>query len=94
MLYFADAYIQMNRTSDAAPLLEATLEIDPDLALAHLDPGIVASESGHNDAALRELTRAERMMPNDVNVHWRLARLYRTMGKKMRQRLNSTKQTA
>jgi predicted RNA polymerase sigma factor len=22
------------------------------------------------------------MMPDDVNVHWRLARLYRTMGKK------------
>jgi Tfp pilus assembly protein PilF len=22
------------------------------------------------------------MMPDDVNVHWRLAKLYRTMGKK------------
>jgi tetratricopeptide (TPR) repeat protein len=82
MLYLADAYIQMNRIGEAAPLLETILKTEPDLALAHLDLGIVASESGHNDEALHELTRAEKLMPDDVNVHWRLARLYRTMGRK------------
>lgn len=82
MLYLADADIQMDRVSEAALLLESTVKLDPSLPLAHLDLGIVAAESGHNDEALRELTRAERMMPDDVNVHWRLARLYRTMGKK------------
>ena len=82
MLYLADAYIQMNRVNEAAPLLEATLKVDPSLPLAHLDLGIVASEAGHNDVALRELTRAEKLMPDEVNVHWRLARLYRAMGKK------------
>jgi tetratricopeptide (TPR) repeat protein len=82
LLYLADAYIQMDQIADATPLLETVIKIDPSLALAHLDLGIVASEAGHNQDALRELNAAEKMMPNNVNVHWRLARLYRTLGKK------------
>ena len=34
------------------------------------------------DDALRELTAAAKLAPEDVNVHWRLGRLYRVMGKK------------
>ena len=82
MLYLADTYIQMNRISEAGPLLESTLKLDTSIPLAHLDLGIVATESGNNEEALRELTLAEKLIPDDVNVHWRLARLYRTMGKK------------
>jgi tetratricopeptide (TPR) repeat protein len=82
MLYLADAYIQMDQVSAAGPLLQTAIKADASLALAHLDLGIVQSESGHKEEALRELTTAEKMTPNDVNVHWRLARLYRTMGKK------------
>jgi tetratricopeptide (TPR) repeat protein len=82
MLYLADADIQMNRLDEAEPLLKETLKLDMSLPLAHLDLGIVASEGGHNEDALRELTLAEKLIPDDVNVHWRLARLYRAMGKK------------
>jgi tetratricopeptide (TPR) repeat protein len=82
MLYLADADIQMNQVGDAGPLLEATIKADPSLALAHLDLGIIESEAGRNEDALQEWTVAEKMMPNDVNVHWRLARLYRTLGRK------------
>jgi tetratricopeptide (TPR) repeat protein len=82
MLYLADSDIQMNRIGDATPLLEVTLKLDPTLSLVHLDLGIVDAENGKNDEALREFTHAEKMMPDDVDVHWRLARLYRTMGKK------------
>jgi tetratricopeptide (TPR) repeat protein len=82
MLYLADAYIQMNQLDQARPLLERVLKIDPTLALAHLDMGIIHAEDGHNEEALRELLIAEKQMPNEVNVHWRLGRLYRVMGKK------------
>jgi tetratricopeptide (TPR) repeat protein len=82
MLYLADAYIQMNQVDQARPLLDKVLKIDPSLALAHLDVGIIYAEDGHNEDALRELLIAEKQMPNEVNVHWRLGRLYRTMGKK------------
>jgi tetratricopeptide (TPR) repeat protein len=82
MLYLADAYIQMNQVDQARPVLDKVLKIDPSLALAHLDVGIIYAEDGHNEDALRELLIAEKQMPNEVNVHWRLGRLYRTMGKK------------
>lgn len=82
MLYLADADIQMNRVSEAEPLLRQVIQIAPSLALAHLDLGIAVSESGRNEEALREYKAAEQKMPDDVNVHWRLARLYRAMGNK------------
>jgi tetratricopeptide (TPR) repeat protein len=82
MLYLADADIQMNQIDDAEPLLQTTVKIDPTIPLAHLDLGIVASNAGRNDEALREFLLAEKKMPDDVNVHWRLARLYRLLGKK------------
>ena len=81
-LYLADADIQMNQIDAARPLLEKLIKLDPSIPLAHLDLGIVDSEQGRNEDALRELTIAEKLMPDDVNVHWRLGRLYRTMGKK------------
>lgn len=82
MLYIADAYIQMNQSADAGPLLEKAVKLDPSLGLAHLDLGILASGDGRNDDALREFLAAEKLNPSDVNVHWRLGRLYRAMGKK------------
>ncbi len=82
MLYIADADIQMNLYSDAAPLLEKAVKLDPSLGLAYLDLGILAANDGRNDDALREFLAAEKLTPNDVNVHWRLGRLYHAMGRK------------
>jgi tetratricopeptide (TPR) repeat protein len=82
MLYIADADIQMNQYIDAAPLLEKAVKLDPSLGLAYLDLGILAANDGRNDDALREFLAAEKLTPNDVNVHWRLGRLYRAMGRK------------
>jgi tetratricopeptide (TPR) repeat protein len=72
----------MNRLSEAESLLRQTIVLNPSLPLAHLDLGIVAAETGRNEEALREFKMAEEKTPDDVNVHWRLARLYRVMGKK------------
>jgi tetratricopeptide (TPR) repeat protein len=82
MLYLGDTDIQMNQLDDAKPLLERVVKLNPALGLGHLDLGIVYAESGHNPEALRELTLAEKLTPDDVNVHWRLGRLYRTLGRK------------
>jgi tetratricopeptide (TPR) repeat protein len=82
MLYLADTEIQMNRIEDAGPLLEKVVLLDPSLGLGRLDLGIVYSEAGRNEDALRELTAAAKLIPDDVNVHWRLGRLYRTLGRK------------
>jgi len=54
------------------------------MQLAHLDLGILHASAHHNEDTLKELKVAAQLNSNDVNVHWRLARLYQTMGKKKR----------
>lgn len=80
MLYLADAYIQMNKMQDAEPLLEKLVKRSPSIEMARIDLGTVYAGTGRNEDALRELKAALALKPDDVNVHWRLARLYRTMG--------------
>jgi tetratricopeptide (TPR) repeat protein len=82
LAYLADSDMQLNHPELAPPLLQKAIAIDAKLELAHLDSGILASDAGRNDDALRELTAAAKLAPNDVDVHWRLGRLYRAMGKK------------
>ncbi len=82
MAYLADANVKMNRPGAALPLIEKTIRIDPGMEMAHLDLGILYANAGHRDDSLRELKVAAKLKPNDVNVHWRLARLYQAMGRK------------
>ena len=81
LVYLGDSKIQLNQPADAKPILEKAIQLDPAQPLAHLDLGILLSDAGDNEGALRELTLAEKLNPSDVNVHWRLGRLYRTMGR-------------
>jgi tetratricopeptide (TPR) repeat protein len=80
--YLADADIQMNHPELAPPLLKEAVGIAPGLELAHLDLGALAADAGRNDEALQELKLAAKLAPDDVNAHWHLGRLYRTMGDK------------
>lgn len=81
MLYLADAEIQMNQMEDARPLLEKVVKVDPASSMGHLDLGIVYAEADRREDALRELKQASALKPDDVKAHYRLARLYRSMGK-------------
>ena len=82
MLYLADANLQMNQTASVEPLLRKVIDLNPSFPLAHLDLGIILANTDRNNDALHEFLLSEKLDPNDVNVHWRLGRLYRTMGKK------------
>ncbi len=82
LTYLADSEIRMNHPEAAPPLLEKAIRIDSSIALAHLDLGIVYDDGGRKVEALRELKTAEKLNPNDVNIHWRLARFYLAEGKK------------
>ncbi len=81
LVYLGDAEIQLNQMAAAKPYLEKASHLDPAQELAHLDLGIIDAEANENPAALKEFTEAEKLAPSDVNVHWRLGRLYRAMGK-------------
>jgi tetratricopeptide (TPR) repeat protein len=82
MLYLGDADLQLNKSDDARPLLAKAIQLDPSLWLGDLDLGIIDSDAGRNDDALRELQAAASLRPDEVNIHWRLARVYRALGKR------------
>lgn len=80
MLYLADTEILMNQSDEARPLLEEVGRIDPNVAMQHLDLGIVYADAGQREAARTQFETAIKLSPKNVNAHYRLARLYRSMG--------------
>lgn len=82
LAHLADDEMQMLHPDVALPLLEQVVRLDAGFALAHLDLGILYADTERNEDALKELSLAAKLTPDDVNVHWRLARLYRAMGRK------------
>jgi len=83
MAYLADCEMQLGHPDAAAPLLQKSVGINARIELAHIDLGILAGDANHKDDAIRELKIAERLSPGDQNVHWRLARLYQSEGRKV-----------
>lgn len=82
LMYLGDTLLQLNKAEEARPLLARAIELDASLWLANLDLGIIDSDAGRNEDALRELQAAAKVKDDEVNVHWRLGRLYRAMGRK------------
>jgi len=82
LAYLADADMRLGHPEAASPLLQKAIRIEPRIELAHLDLGILYSDEGRKEDALRELKIAEGLSPDDQNVHWRLARFYQATGKK------------
>lgn len=80
MLYLADAKMQLNLMDDARPLLEQLEKTDPNIAMQHVDLGIVYADENRKQDARIELETAVKLAPRNVNAHYRLARLYRSMG--------------
>ena len=91
MTFLADCKVQLGQPGEALPLLEKALKIDPRIAKAHLNLGIIDQDQGRQQDALRELTTAVRLTPQDSNIHWRLARLYQAMGRKEEAKLEFEK---
>jgi len=80
LTYLADSDMKLSHPEQAQPLLEKAIRIDPKIELAHLDLGVLLSEAGRRQDALRELKIAEKINPNDQDVHWRLGRFYKAAG--------------
>jgi len=81
LVYLADAYVRMDHPDVAAPLLKKAIRLDQNTAMAHLDLGIVDSKNREWSDALRELKLAAKLSPDNVNVHWHLAKAYQAMGR-------------
>ncbi|MGC2639158.1 MAG: tetratricopeptide repeat protein [Acidobacteriaceae bacterium] len=81
MAYWADSAVRLNHPDIARPLVEKALRMSSRQELPWLDLGILDATAGSNQAALHDFEQAERIAPSDVQVHWRLARLYQAMGR-------------
>jgi tetratricopeptide (TPR) repeat protein len=81
LTYLADCDMQLSNPEAAPPLLEKAIRIDPNIEVAHLDLGILYTDAGKREDALRELKAAERLSPGNEAVHWRLGRFYKSIGK-------------
>ena len=53
-----------------------------EMAMVHRDLGVVYTEAGRKGDAANELHKAIALDPKDVSPHWRLGKLYQSMGKK------------
>jgi tetratricopeptide (TPR) repeat protein len=82
MIYLADTNIKLEHPELALPLIQKVIRISPQTEMAHLDLDILYVNDGRQEDALHELNVPARLNPDDVRVHWRLARLYEAMGRK------------
>lgn len=89
--YWADSSVRLNRPDVARPIVEKALQLNPRQELPWLDLGILDAQAGNNAAAFHDFQTAEKIAPTDVQVHWRLARLYQSMGKRAEAQAEFTK---
>lgn len=81
MAYLADTQIKMSQPDKALPLLQKAIRISPTMELPHLDLGILRADAGDQEEAFAELNIAAKLTPGDITVHYRLARLLKSMGR-------------
>ena len=89
LTYLADTEIHLNHADEAVPHLEHALQVQPSIALAHLDLGVTYAGQGRNKDAFRELEEAERLAPVMRRFTGRLEGSIKLWGARWRPRLNS-----
>lgn len=70
--FLGASYLDVGRTADAVPHLEAAVRLDPRLATAHSDLGSALLAEGHLQSALEHLRRAAALAPNDPTIAFNL----------------------
>jgi tetratricopeptide (TPR) repeat protein len=81
LAYLADIEIKQNDNAAAQPLLEKAAGQPGAPRIAFVDLGVLLADQGHKEDAIAAFQRAIQMDPQQVDAHWRLARLYASMGR-------------
>jgi tetratricopeptide (TPR) repeat protein len=79
--YLGDTLIKQNNFDAALPPLMKAVKLPDPPRIAFVDIGIVYTEQKRNADALSAFQRAIAMDPEEVDAHWRLARLYASTGR-------------
>ena len=89
--YLGDIKLRSNNQPEAERLLTRALHLQNDMRMAWFDLGKVLSDQNKNQEALAAFQKAESLDPADPDAHYRLARLYTTLGQKEKAQQEYTK---
>jgi tetratricopeptide (TPR) repeat protein len=79
--YLGDVLMKAGQKEEALARLKTAEQLRPDLHIVHVDLGIFYTEQKSYDAAIAEFRKAIRIDANSFDAHYRLARLYRELGR-------------
>lgn len=83
LAYLGDIAIKRENKAEAEKYLQrAIAQPGKDVRLAYVDLGILHAAEGRDEDAVKNFQRAIQLEPDEVDAHWRLAKVYRAMGKK------------
>ena len=92
--YLGDTQIKMEQNAEAEATLQRAVKMPGAPRLAWVDLGIALANEQKNARAAAALEHAIQMDPNEVDAHWRLARLYQAEGKSEQARAEFAKSRA
>ena len=83
LAYLGDIAIKRGDEADAMSYVQrAVAQPNRAIRLAYVDLGTLNAAHGQNEEAVANFQRAIELDPDEVDAHWRLAKLYQSMGKK------------
>lgn len=81
LAYLGDTAMKAERKEEAVELLNRSIQLRPDLRLAHVDLGVLYADGNHYNAAIAEFRQAIKIDPTSFDAHYRLARVYKDLGR-------------
>jgi tetratricopeptide (TPR) repeat protein len=78
--YLGDIDMKKNDPASAIPLLKKALQSNSGIRIAWLDMGIILAQQGHTQEAIIHLKHAVKLDPERPDAHFRLGRIYESMG--------------
>ena len=81
LTYLGDAEMHADRNQPAETHLRRALALDANIRLAHLDLGILLAARNDSGEAARHFREAIRIDPSKPDAHYRLGRLWSSLGR-------------
>jgi tetratricopeptide (TPR) repeat protein len=84
--FLGDIAVQNGDQANAEHLFNESLKIDSDVRIAQYGLGVICSDENQSSEAKRHLEAAIKLDPQNADAYYRLARVYRQLGRPDRQR--------
>jgi tetratricopeptide (TPR) repeat protein len=81
LAYLGDIEMRSNHPEGALPLLRRSLQLNSDIRIAAIDLGVVLAQQKQYQEAVAAFQHAVALDPAAPDAHYRLAQVYREMGK-------------